>query len=146
KRPAEIICGIVYRYFRAREDSIGTAMALDVKPPAVRQTLLRLHRTWERIVSGTAWPCAPPKEHTAEKLAISRARRRKQNRARRIVAAYKEGKTFDNLKAMFGAKYPEVRLILEKGGLVEPFNVASCIELYRGGMTNLTDLAERMGY
>src|SRR5262249_46638424 len=61
KRPAEIICGIVYRYFRAREDSVGVALALNLKPPAVRQTLKRLHDTWARIASGTAFPCAPPK-------------------------------------------------------------------------------------
>ena len=53
-RPAEIICGIVYYYYRAGMDSVGTGLALGIKPPAVRQTLWRLHRTWKLIESGTA--------------------------------------------------------------------------------------------
>lgn len=53
KRPAELLCGIVYFYFRARLDSVGTALALGVKPPAVRQTLRRLHRTWHRLQGST---------------------------------------------------------------------------------------------
>lgn len=49
QRPAEIICGIVYYYFRARLDSVGTALALGLKPPAVRQTIWRLRRTSRRV-------------------------------------------------------------------------------------------------
>jgi hypothetical protein len=53
-RPAEVLIGVVYYYYRARLDSVGTGLALGIKPPAVRQTLRRLRRTWERM--GTAPP------------------------------------------------------------------------------------------
>jgi hypothetical protein len=48
-RPAEVLIGVVYYYYRARLDSVGTGLALGIKPPAVRQALLRLRRTWERM-------------------------------------------------------------------------------------------------
>jgi len=49
KRPAELLVGIVQRYYRQNLDSVETGLALGVKPPAVRQTIWRLHRTWKRM-------------------------------------------------------------------------------------------------
>lgn len=101
RRPAEMVCGVVYYYFRAKENSCGSAQALGLKPPHVRQVIWRLSRTWQRMMEGTAWrQAAPPKERSAER----RARSRSRARATRIMAAYKEGKSYDDLKAMFGAK------------------------------------------
>ncbi len=101
RRPAEMICGVVYYYFRAKQDSPATAEALGLKPPHVRQIIWRLSRTWQRIMEGTAWKQAAPPKEQADR---NRHRHRAAARARRIVAAYKEGKSFDDLKAMFGAK------------------------------------------
>ena len=49
KNVALLIAGIIYRYYRLGEDSVGVAQALGCKPPAVRQTLWRLRREWERL-------------------------------------------------------------------------------------------------
>src|SRR5581483_7654322 len=54
QNPAAHIIGIIYFYFRARLDSPGVAAELSdgrrkCTPQHVRQTLFRLHRTWEEI-------------------------------------------------------------------------------------------------
>jgi hypothetical protein len=68
-------------------------------------------------VEGTAWKLsAPPKGRTAEQ----REREQKHNRATRIVTAYKEGKNFRELRAMFGVRYTEVCRALAKAGVVRP--------------------------
>lgn len=41
--------GIVYRYYRLGEDSVSVAIALNIKPPHVRQTLWRLNNTWDEM-------------------------------------------------------------------------------------------------
>ena len=47
--PAAIVLGIVRYYYRVGLDSVGVAYELGLKPPAVRQTLWRLHRVWKRM-------------------------------------------------------------------------------------------------
>lgn len=43
---ADIIAAIVYLYYRTELDSVGVGNELGLKPPHVRQTLWRLHETW----------------------------------------------------------------------------------------------------
>jgi hypothetical protein len=47
-RMVEIVAGVVY-YYSLGCNSVQVARALAIKPPAVRQLLWRLHRTWARI-------------------------------------------------------------------------------------------------
>lgn len=43
---ADVIAAIVYLYYRTELDSVGVGVELGLKPPHVRQTLWRLHETW----------------------------------------------------------------------------------------------------
>lgn len=46
---ADIILSIVYLYYRVGLDSVGVGQELNLKPPHVRQTLWRLHDTWNKL-------------------------------------------------------------------------------------------------
>jgi hypothetical protein len=49
---ADVIAAIVYLYYRAGLDSVGVGSELGLKPPHVRQTLWRLHDTWNHKFAG----------------------------------------------------------------------------------------------
>ena len=59
---ADIIAAIVYLYYRTDLDSVGVGNELGLKPPHVRQTLWRLHETWNaklaQKVYATHHPCS----------------------------------------------------------------------------------------
>jgi hypothetical protein len=55
----DIVCAIVYLYYRAGMDSVGVAAELGVKPPHVRQTLWRLHRSADHIAGVALKPIKP---------------------------------------------------------------------------------------
>lgn len=46
---AGFIVAIVYLYYRVGLDSVGVGIELGLKPPHVRQTLWRLHDTWDKM-------------------------------------------------------------------------------------------------
>lgn len=48
---ADVICAVVYLYYRVGLDSVGVGIELGLKPPHVRQTLWKLHRTYDRMVA-----------------------------------------------------------------------------------------------
>lgn len=48
-----LIVGIVYFYFCAGQDSVGTGASLGVKPVSVRQLTARLRAVWKRMQDGT---------------------------------------------------------------------------------------------
>jgi hypothetical protein len=48
-RLAEIVCGVVFFYYRCGLNSVDTAERLHLSPCGVRQILWRLARTWERM-------------------------------------------------------------------------------------------------
>lgn len=45
---ADVVAAIVYLYYRAGLDSVGVGQELGLKPPHVRQTLWRVHETWNK--------------------------------------------------------------------------------------------------
>src|SRR5262249_7218535 len=67
-KPAELLIGIVYHYYRQRLDSVGTGLALGIKPPMVRATIWRLNRTWARMQAGTLWLPTPKKRRAARSV------------------------------------------------------------------------------
>lgn len=48
-----LIAGLIYFYYGAKEDSVGTGAALGINPVSVRQILNRLHHTWREMQDGT---------------------------------------------------------------------------------------------
>ena len=67
KGGADVVASIVYLYYRCEMDSVGVGSTLGLKPPHVRQTLWRLHETWNsKLAHKFAVPCAaiqrPPQE------------------------------------------------------------------------------------
>lgn len=46
---ADVVAAIVYLYYRTGLDSVGVGTELGLKPPHVRQTLWKMHRTAERM-------------------------------------------------------------------------------------------------
>lgn len=122
-RPAELLIGIVYHYFRACLDSVGTGQALGIKPPSVRQTLWRLHRTWARMQAGTlrqratsknAQPPAPRQRQPG----LKRRSRFDQERER-ICELYKIGTSVPNISRVVGCSYPTVQNLLKREGIYD---------------------------
>jgi hypothetical protein len=48
-RGPSVFAAMVYYYYSLRMDSVGTAEALGLKPPAVRQTLFRMATVWKEL-------------------------------------------------------------------------------------------------
>ncbi len=46
---ADVVCGIVYLYYRVGMDSVGVGAELGLKSPHIRQTLWRLHQTAKKM-------------------------------------------------------------------------------------------------
>jgi predicted nucleic acid-binding Zn ribbon protein len=57
-----VLIALVWFYYRAGLDSVGTSVALSgiPSPMSVRQTLWRLHRLWELMLSGNDVPTGKP--------------------------------------------------------------------------------------
>jgi hypothetical protein len=53
--PAPFVA-MIYFYYSLRMDSVGTAEALSIKPPAVRQSLFRLSNVWKELNGEPALP------------------------------------------------------------------------------------------
>ena len=82
---ADVVAAIVYMYYRTGMDSVGVGSELGIKPPHVRQTLWRLHRTADRI-AGIKRPVVSKEEREARKLARAETLRLEaEDRAARAV-------------------------------------------------------------
>ena len=114
KNVALMVAGVIYRYYRLGESSVGVAHALGIKPPAVRQTLWRLRREWARMHNpAPPKPPKPPRQPKPPRPATPR-RILDVTLAATLLA---DGLTLQATAARVGYDQTTVRRTLKRAGL-----------------------------
>lgn len=143
----KLFAGVVYHYYHQRLDSVGVGLAMGIKPPLVRQMLLRLNQTWDVVQEMRSGE----RKLVPWKSKLLTARRQ---RALRAVQSHTAGATWAKVAKRVGCTFGSLRKLLIAEGLYQPIkpgwdgktviNRAEAVAMRNEGLT-LKEIGKRFG-